>query len=390
MSPTRRQAAGSGAFDLETAPHRRLNPLTDEWVLVSPRRAGRPWRGREEDRPPAGRPAHDPSCYLCPGNTRAGGERNPKYRHTYVFDNDFPALSGDGPAGRIEAEGLIVAEAEPGLCRVVCFSPRHDLSIPQMEIAGIRRVVDTWTAEHRELARLPWIRHVQIFENRGELMGCSNPHPHGQIWANGTVPNEAAKESASQDRHWRSKGTCLLCRYREIEEEASRRVVHKNGGFTAVVPFWAVWPFETLILSRRHARDLQDLSEEERDDLAGILKSLTSGYDRLFRTEFPYSMGVHQRPTDGEPHPGWHLHLHVYPPLLRSATVKKFMVGYEMLAGPQRDLTPEAAAERLRAIPRSFGTDSRDRRTSRIPAGAPEVRAGRARTRPRPKGRRRK
>ena len=337
-------------LDLKTDPHRRLNPLTGEWVLVSPHRSDRPWQGREETRSTETQPSYDPSCYLCPGNPRAGGARNPKYRHTLVFDNDYPALVSDAPVGRSEADGLIVAESESGLCRVVCFSPRHDLSISRMEKAGVRRVVDVWTEQYGELARLPSVRHVQIFENRGALMGCSNPHPHGQIWANATIPNEATRETASFERYRAGKGGCLLCRYHALEEERAERIVYRNDSFMVVVPFWAVWPFEALILGHRHTGDLQDLSEAERDDLADALGNLTSRYDRLFQAPFPYSMGIHQKPTDGDPHAGWHLHLHFYPPLLRSATVKKFMVGYEMLAGPQRDITPEAAAERLRAI----------------------------------------
>jgi UDPglucose--hexose-1-phosphate uridylyltransferase len=281
---------------------------------------------------------------------RAGGARNPKYEHTLVFDNDYPALLPEALESKIERQGLIVAEAEAGICRVVCFSPRHDLAIPRMKAVQIRRVVDVWVEQYRELARLSSIRHVQIFENRGSLMGCSNPHPHCQIWANRAIPDQSSKETASFRDYLEANGSCLLCSYLQLEGEENERVVFQNSGFTVLVPFWAVWPFETLIVSRRHLADLEQLSETERNDLADVLKRLTSRYDDLFRAPFPYSMGFHQRPTDGHPYAGWHLHLHFYPPLLRSATVKKFMVGYEMLAAPQRDITPESAAEKLRSI----------------------------------------
>jgi UDPglucose--hexose-1-phosphate uridylyltransferase len=332
-------------------PHRRYNPLTGDWVLVSPQRAERPWQGQIERPPRAAQPSYDPSCYLCPGNERAGGRRNPLYNTTFVFENDFAALRPDTPPTRFEHAGLLLAEGEPGVCRVVCFSPRHDLTLAVMSPEEIRRVVDVWIEQYLELGALPSIDHVQIFENRGEMMGCSNPHPHCQIWAGRCLPNEPAKEQAALGRYRAAGGCCLLCDYLASEEQSGERIVCANQQFAAVVPFWAVWPFETLLLARRHLTGLDQLDEDGRAALAHIIKCLNTRYDNLFEVSFPYSMGFHQRPTDGAPHPEWHLHGHYYPPLLRSATVRKFMVGYEMLAGPQRDITPEAAAARLRDLP---------------------------------------
>ena len=340
-------------------PHRRHNPLTGEWVLVSPHRATRPWQGQVEQPPAAARLAYDPECYLCPGNPRAGGARNPTYEATFVFDNDFAALLPDAPAGgeagettgRPLAPPLLRAEGERGLCRVVCFSPRHDLTLADMAAADVRRVVDTWAEQYAELGALPWVRHVQIFENRGAMMGASNPHPHGQIWANETLPNEPAKELARQTAYAADTGRCLLCDYVAAELAAGERLVVQNAHWLAVVPFWAVWPFETLLLARAHRDTLPALSGPERDALADILGRLTRRYNRLFDVPFPYSMGFHQPPTDGAAYPAWHLHAHFYPPLLRSATVRKFMVGYELLGQPQRDITPESAAARLRELP---------------------------------------
>lgn len=344
------------ALDPRSQPHRRLNRLTGDWVLVSPHRTERPWQGRTENLPQDRPPSYDPGCYLCPGNERAGGRRNPPYTDTYVFDNDFPALREEDPAqhpsdagaGEV-SDSLLVAEPESGICRVVCFSPRHDLTLAEMDMPAIRGVVDVWTAEYKALGMRPDIGYVQIFENKGEMMGCSNPHPHGQIWAQRTVPTEPAIEGANQARHHARYGRTLLGDYlrRELEEDV--RIVCRNDTFVALVPFWAVWPFETLVLPRRAVPDLTALDDAERDGLADVLKRLTTTYDRLFGVSFPYSAGLHQAPTDGEPHPEWHLHMHFYPPLLRSATVRKFMVGYEMLGMPQRDLTPEAAAARLRS-----------------------------------------
>lgn len=333
---------------VSSSPHLRWNPLRREWVLVSPQRTARPWHGETESDVATAVPSHDPSCYLCPGVARAAGAVNPSYESTFVFDNDFPALVPAAPDGDADG-GLLVAKHEPGICRVVCFSPRHDLTLPRMSAAQLRAVVDVWTNQHQELGARPEINYVLIFENRGPAMGASNPHPHGQIWAAATIPNEPAREHESLVAYQRSKGTCLLCDYVALELEQGERIVCENNAFVALVPFWAVWPFETMILSRRHLGALDDLSSGERDGLADILKRLTTRCDNLFRTSFPYSLGFHQRPTDGEPHREAHFHAHCYPPLLRSASIRKFMVGFELLGTPQRDLTPEEAAERLRA-----------------------------------------
>ncbi|MGI5917974.1 MAG: UDP-glucose--hexose-1-phosphate uridylyltransferase, partial [Anaerolineae bacterium] len=320
------------------------------WVLVSPHRTKRPWQGQIERPPADNRPSYDPTCYLCPGNGRAGGVRNPAYTETFVFDNDFAALLPDVPANGVAEGDLLVARSESGICRVVCFSPDHSLTLPQMEVPAVRRVVDVWAAQYAELGARPDIGYVQIFENKGPMMGCSNPHPHGQIWCNASVPREPSLETASQAEYLQRKGSCLLCDYLEIELRRGERIVCQNDHFVALVPFWATWPFEAMILGRRHAASLPDLYDAERDALADIIRRLTIRYDNLFEMSFPYTMGFHQQPTDGEAYPEWHMHMHFYPPLLRSATVKKFMVGYEMLAEPQRDLTPESAAERLRVL----------------------------------------
>jgi UDPglucose--hexose-1-phosphate uridylyltransferase len=344
------------AFGLKAHPHRRFNPLTREWVLVSPHRTERPWLGQVEKLATESEPSFDPNCYMCPGNTRATGTRNPLYTATFVFDNDYPALLAGTPKGQMEEggdaqeNGLLVARSERGICRVVCFSPRHDLTIAKIDLAGLRGVVDVWAEQYRELGALPFINHVQIFENRGAIMGCSNPHPHCQIWANESLPNEPAKELGALGAYQAAHGRCLLCEYVALERQRGERLVTENDHFVALVPFWAVWPFETMLISRRHITGLDVSTEEERHGLADILKRLTTRYDRLFEISFPYSMGFHQRPTDGQPHPECHLHAHFYPPLLRSATVRKFMVGYEMLATPQRDITAETAAMRLREM----------------------------------------
>ena len=332
---------------LRNASHRRLNPLTGEWVLVSPHRTQRPWQGRREAIAGPAPLAHDPNCYLCPGSRRASGALNPDYSHTFVFDNDFPALERAAPQAR-EDDGLLVAEAESGLCRVLCFSPRHDLTLAGMALADIERVVEAWVEETVNLGGRPDIASVLIFENRGEIMGCSNPHPHGQIWATHHPPNELEKETRSQTDYLLKTGRPLLADYLEREFELRERIVFANDDFCVLVPFWAVWPFETMILPRRRIGGFNEISERERASLAATLSEITRRYDRLFNVSFPYSTGFHQRPTDGAVHAEWQMHAHFYPPLLRSATVKKFMVGFEMLGSPQRDLTPETAAARLR------------------------------------------
>jgi len=337
-------------FDLRQHPHRRYNPLTRDWVLVSPQRTERPWQGQAEEVTGEIQLRYDPTCYLCPGNARAGGVRNPQYGGTFVFENDFAALRPNTPEGKFDQAGLMVAEAERGICRVVCFSPQHDLTIARMSVSEINKVVDIWAEQYQELGARSFINWVQIFENRGATMGASNPHPHCQIWANSSAPNESYKETVAQSDYYTSNQSCLLCDYLALERKSGERLVCENEGFYAIVPFWAVWPFEIMLISKEHLTGLDKLSDQERTALADILKQETTRYDNLFQVPFPYSMGFHQRPTDGRAHPEWHLHVHFYPPLLRSATIRKFMVGYELLATPQRDITAESAARRLREI----------------------------------------
>jgi len=338
-------------LDLTQHPHRRFNALNGSWVLVSPHRTQRPWQGQIERAAPGAQPAYDPTCYLCPGNARAGGVRNPAYTSTFVFDNDFAALLPATPAETWDRGGLLIAEGAPGVCRVACFSPRHDLTVARMSAADLALVVDVWIAQYAGLGRLPNIRHVQIFENRGEMMGASNPHPHCQIWASSSIPGESAAEQRQQTAWLGSRGSCLLCDYLALERKSGERIVCQNESFAALVPFWAVWPFETMVVSKRHLAAIDELEERERRGLADILRRITTRYDNVFEAPFPYSMGFHQQPTDGAAHPEWHFHAHFLPPLLRSATIRKFMVGFELLGTPQRDLTAESAAERLRAMP---------------------------------------
>lgn len=330
-------------------PHRRRNPLTGEWVLVSPHRTLRPWQGKVERLPDDQRPPYDPKCYLCPGNARVGSDMNPNYESTFVFTNDFSALLPDADQFPGENNAIFHSEGVPGRCEVVCFSPRHDLSLPELSVSEIVGVLGTWTERIRVLLEDPKIRYVQVFENKGELMGCSNPHPHSQIWAAGQLPNEISKELNHQRAYREEHSGSLLLDYLVHEQKREERIVCANEHFTAVVPYWAVWPFETMVLPHRPVATLMELKPEEVEALANILKRLTTRYDNLFECSFPYSMGFHQAPK-GVGSDLFQMHMHFYPPLLRSATVRKFMVGFEMLGMPQRDITPEQAAERLRAL----------------------------------------
>lgn len=335
-------------FNISDHPHRRYNPLVGNWILVSPHRTKRPWQGKQETPPQDEQPRYDSSCYLCPGNVRANGQQNPQYTSTYVFTNDFAALLPQVPQAPTPPHPLMQTQSVEGTCRVICFSPRHDLTLPEMQVKEIEKVVHVWAEQISELGKkYTW---VQVFENKGAIMGCSNPHPHGQVWAGMGLPNEPFAENREQENYFREQNSVLLLDYLQLERKQRERIVVENEHWIVVVPFWATWPFETLLLPRRHVLRLPDLSGEERLSLAAILKKFLIKYDNLFNISFPYTMGWHGAPTDDGDYNHWQLHAHFYPPLLRSASVKKFMVGYEMLAEAQRDITAEQAAQRLREV----------------------------------------
>lgn len=340
---TAQQGNASDAVPLISGPHRRYDPLADEWLLVSAGRTRRPWSGRREKPPSVAPPTYDPDCYLCPRNIRANGDRNPDYRTTFVFTNDFAALRPDSSDAAFR-DGLLTAEGERGTCQVICFSARHDLTLADMAREDVRSVVDAWADLSASLgAQWPW---VQLFENRGAAMGASNPHPHGQVWAGSAIPSRAVREAATQRRHFDATGTRLLLDY-AAQERLGPRVVDADDEWLIVVPFWAAWPYETLILPLRPIAHFPELDASQRDALTDRLAALLRGYDALFGVPCPYSMGWHQAPFDGGSNDSWQLHAHVYPPLLR-ADVRKFMVGYELLSELQRDITPEDAAAQLR------------------------------------------
>ena len=335
--------------DLQDYSHKRLNILTNEWVLVSPHRAKRPWQGQNEAVSKELRPSYDETCYLCAGNSRINGEINPKYEDVFVFTNDFAALQKDSKNFKVK-EGLLHAQSERGICKVICFSPDHSKSLAQMEVMDIQKVVFAWQKECKELGSHPDINYVQIFENKGAVMGCSNPHPHGQIWSQSTLPNEVYKKDEQQQAYYKKNKRSLLRDYLKQELLLQERIIFENEAFVVLVPFWAIWPFETMIIPKKHQSDILALKKEESLLFAEAIAVITKAYDTLFDTSFPYSSGIHQAPTDGGDNSHWHWHMSFYPPLLRSATVKKFMVGYEMFGSPQRDITPEIATKMIKNL----------------------------------------
>ncbi len=335
-------------MDINNYSHRRYNILTDEWVLVSPHRTKRPWQGKKDTPTDLPKIDYDPNCYLCPGNTRANGAVNPDYTSTFVFTNDFAALLEDQPEEIFE-DDMLKAKTESGICKVICFSPNHSLTLPLMDVEDIAKVIDLWKKEYTELGSKEKINHVQIFENKGAIMGCSNPHPHGQVWAQSSIPEIVLKKQEQQAKHYTKTGKSLLGAYIQKEISLDERIIARNEHFVALVPFWAVWPYEVMIAPIRHYNSIKQLNSQETLSFSEIIKEVTTRYDNLFETSFPYSSGIHQSPTDKE-HPEWHFHMSFYPPLLRSAEVKKFMVGYEMFANPQRDITAEQAANTLKEL----------------------------------------
>ena len=337
-------------FVLTDHPHRRYNPLLDEWILVSPQRAKRPWQGQNEVISDEKKPEYDETCYLCPGNERINGGTNPKYESCYVFDNDFPALLKNEVSFDLQQEDLFKINPERGINRVICFSPKHNVTLAEMQITEIENVIKVWKEQYLELGAIDYINHVQIFENKGSVMGCSNPHPHGQIWAQSSLPTQVKKTQDNLLKYYQKTGKSLLKDYVDNELQKKERIIAENEHFVLLVPFWATWPYETMIISKRHFSNIAEITEEEIKSYAEMIHIITVKYDNLFKTSFPYSAGIHQAPTDGLPHGEWHFHMHFYPPLLRSATVKKFMVGYELLAEAQRDLTAEQSAEILRNL----------------------------------------
>lgn len=336
-------------LDLQETPHRRLNILTGDWVLVSPHRAKRPWQGKTEETNKVLNPKYDPNCYLCPGNTRANGVETPTYTNTFTFQNDFSALLWDVTEGSYSND-LLIAESEKGICRVICFSPDHSKTMADLGQSEIISVINTWQKEYLDLSKIEGINWVQIFENKGAIMGCSNPHPHGQIWAHKSLPQEVVNRNEHFNTYYKKTGTSILSNYIKQELEINERIVSQNDSFLALVPFWAVWPFEIMIVAKRHVQHIGQLSPKEISDYALILSDVTKRYDALFNTSFPYSSGIYQSPSNEENNVAWHFHMNFYPPLLRSATVKKFMVGYELFANPQRDISPESAAQSLKRV----------------------------------------